>query len=351
MTTYESVLERIAALAPAQSENERLVEWIDASAQVGVARTNAGRVELFFVGPELAVTYRSIADQIAHQQYYRQDGGPFTASRLELPLAGHFDQVAAFICAELIRNGSETDIEAAFSASEPVIDLALETLHSSDSWLRGLVAELALLGALVAQADSSAIPEVLDAWSGYQPSLRDFRIMGVGIEVKATARGASTHAINGLYQVERQEDENQLLLTSFVGLTWRPEGGHGTQTARGIVEGIAARVAETGHSPSLAEQLWFRVAEYVPKTGGGADPLDRPFTWSAVRTYDLADPALQFVGTDDVANRPNTVLASVRYDIELPPQVSGDLNRVVGLNKSAASILSRAGIHTAPPSP
>lgn len=99
-TTYETALKRIAGLEPAPSEHERLVDWIDGTGQVGVARTNSGRVELFFVGPELDVSYKSVADQIVYKQYFRQNGDPFTANRLELPLAGHFDQVAAFICAE-----------------------------------------------------------------------------------------------------------------------------------------------------------------------------------------------------------------------------------------------------------
>lgn len=350
MTTYEGALARIASLAPAARENERLVDWIDDTGKVGVARTKVGRVELFFVGPELEVTYKSIADQIVHKQFFRQDGGPFTASRLELPLAGHFDQVAAFICAELIRNGSSSDIGVAFVASEPVIDLALEALNNSDSWLRGLVAELALLNAMVSQAEASVIPLVLDAWSGYQPSLRDIRLLNVGVEVKATSRVASTHAINGLYQVERQDQEDELFLVSFVGLSWQAEEGPATLSARALVEGIAERIADTGHPASLAERLSFQVSEYLPKTGNGPDPLDRSFKWSTVRTYDLSDPGLQFVGSDDVAKRPNTVLASVRYDIELPDQVSGDLNPVLGLNKSAALILAKAGINTTPSS-
>lgn len=344
MTTYEGALHRITRLEPAASENERLVDWIDDSGQVGVARTNSGRVELFFVGPELEVTYRSIADQIVYKQYFRKDGGPFTASRLEMPLAGHFDQVAAFICAELVRNGSKSDMVAAFAASEPVIDLALESLHNSDSWLRGLVAELALLRAMVTQAEDSAVPLVLDSWAGYQPSLRDFSLGTTGVEVKATSRAASTHAINGLYQVERQHEEDDLYLASFVGLSWQVESGPTTLTARALIEGIIERITEAELPASLVERLWFQVSEYLPKAGNGPDPLDRPFKWSAVRMYDLTDPGLQFIGSDDVAKRPNTVLPSVRYDVALPDQVTGDLNPVVGLNKSASLILAKAGI-------
>ena len=346
MTTYEGALERISNLDSAPSENERLVDWIDDQGHVGVARTTSGRVELFFVGPELEVTYRSIEDQLVFKEYYRKNGGPFTASRLELPLAGHFDQVAAFICAELIRNGSSADIAAAFSASEPVIDLALEALNASDSWLRGLVAELALLNAMVQQVKPAAVPLVLDCWSGYQPSLRDFSLQDVGVEVKATGRSASTHAINGLHQVERQDEEKDLYITSFVGLSWRPEGGSTALTARGLIERLVERIAETGHAETLAERLRFQVSEYLPRTSRGPDPLDRPFNWTTVRTYDMSDPAIQIVGSDDVAKRPNTVLASVRFDIELPDQVTGDLNPTVGLNKSAALILERAGLGT-----
>lgn len=347
MTTYEGAIERISSLVPASSENERLVDWIDDEGDVGVARTTGGRVELFFVGPELEVTYKSVEDQLVYRQFFRKDGGPFTASRLELPLAGHFDQVAAFICAELIRNGSSADIAAAFTASEPVIDLALETLHASDSWLRGLVAELALLNAMVQQVRPAAVPLVLDCWSGYQPSLRDFNLEDVGVEVKATARNASTHAINGLYQVERQADEKNLYLTSFVGLAWQPEGDSTVLTARGLIERIIARIAETGQPETLADRLRFQASEYLPKSANGPEPLDRPFKWTAVRSYDLSDPAIQLVGSDDVAKRPNTVLATVRFDIELPDQVTGDLNPTVGLNRSAAVILQKAGVGTA----
>lgn len=345
MTTYEAALARIEELEPAESDNERSVDWIDDVGNVGVARTGSGRVELFFVGPELEITYQSIADQMTHQQYFRKGGPAFTASRLELPLAGHFDQVAAFICAELSRNGSDADVASAFVASEPVIDLALERLHNSDSWLRGLVAEVALLNAMVLAAPIPHLADVMGSWAGYQPSLRDFGLNGIGVEVKATMRTASTHSINGLHQVEPQDGEDGLFLASFVGVSWQPEGSDAdaTFTARKLVEGIVARLDETDQSPDLADRLWFQVSEYLPKSTAGPDPLDRPFRWIAVRTYDLSDPVIQILRADDVAKRPNTVLDSVRFDIELPDQVSGDVNPIVGLNKSASMLLNRAG--------
>ena len=67
-TTYEAALKRIAGLEPATSEHERLVDWIDGTGKVGVARTNGGRIELFFVGPELDFYYWSIVDLMVHKE-------------------------------------------------------------------------------------------------------------------------------------------------------------------------------------------------------------------------------------------------------------------------------------------
>ncbi|WP_372507509.1 hypothetical protein [Mycolicibacterium doricum] len=43
---------------------------------------------------------------------------------------------------------------------------------------------------------------VVEAWDGWQPSLRDFTWGAVGTEVKTTTGSASTHDIQGTHQVE-----------------------------------------------------------------------------------------------------------------------------------------------------
>src|SRR5690349_9914319 len=95
---------------------ERFVEWVDDDQKVGVARTHDQRIEIFLVGAELKARLRRVRDSLAHQTWYRHSEDPdFEANRLMLPSAAYFDQVAAFLCTEIIRNGASTNLQEAFT--------------------------------------------------------------------------------------------------------------------------------------------------------------------------------------------------------------------------------------------
>jgi hypothetical protein len=57
----------------------------------------------------------------------------------------------------------------------------------------------------------------------------------------------------------------------------------------------------------------------------------RRFRLGFVRRYDFTDPAIRLLTTDDMNARPFVNINSLKLRINLPDQVSGDVNPRVGL--------------------
>lgn len=349
MTNYESVRQLVESLPPGASASSRDVKWLTGSQVIGVARDPDGQVEVFLAGPELNPISTSVADAVEFHTWHRADASPLQANRILLPALGHFDQVAAFICTELVRNGAEDRLVQAFAKTEPIIELAIERLRLSNLAIAGLAGELLLLDALCRRGVDSAVGSIVDSWAGWRRSSRDFSLGATGVEVKTTLARTSSHFIEGIHQVELSDGsaggppENRLYLIS-VGLQ-PAEAGRSTASIPQLVDRIVDRMKSTGNGFAVAKLL-ARIAEYGAAFGNGyehgsqaADPAyATSFVTTFFRGFDMAGEAVQVLRRQDVLARPHVDLNFVKFRIDLPVVVGHD-NPVNGPNQVALAIL------------
>jgi len=349
VTDYESVRQLIESLHLAGSASSRDVKWLTGSQVVGVARDQDGRVEVFLAGPEVNPMSALVADVIEFHTWHRDGAPPLRANRILLPAMGHFDQVAAFICTELVRNGAEDELSQAFAKTEPIIELAIERLRLSNGAIVGLAGELLVLDALCRRGVDGAVGTIVDSWAGWRRSSRDFSLGATGVEVKTTLAGTSSHFIEGVHQVELSDGadggtpEKRLYLVS-VGLQ-PAEAGRSTSSVPQLVDRIIDRMNSTGNGLAVARFL-SRVAEYGAASGNGyehgsqaADPAyATPFLTTFFRGYDMAGEAVQVLRRQDVVARPHVDVSFVKFRIDLPVVV-GPANPTNGPNQVAQVIL------------
>ncbi|RKS77498.1 putative PD-(D/E)XK family protein DUF4420 [Motilibacter peucedani] len=357
--SYEHQLELVLGLERPADPNERLITWCAGSGPVGLARDSAGHIEIFLEGPPLPARSRTVRDALEHQPWQRQADAPdLLASRLLLPAAGHYDQVAAFLCTELLRNGAEEDVRAAFQLTEPVIELALERLRIADRALLGLAGELLVLEALLRCAGDHHVEALLASWTGYLEAPRDFQVGDVGVEVKTTTRTSSSHLVQGYQQVDVGHgvdgvDEHALLLVS-IGLEWAhvDEDESTSTTLPGLVEAILGRVHATmgrAAGPAVARLLANTEAYGEPNQIGYQHltmatnaAYTRRFRHTFVRCYDMSDGLIELLREHDIRRATHVDPDSVRYRLSLPDEVRGDMNPVRGLTSAVSEILRRS---------
>lgn len=202
MTSYEEVLEQINAVPAGLTGNDRTINWMTEAQVVGVARNSCGHLELFLAGEQLKPRTSAVKSAIHYHSWHRDTQPPLSANRILLPALGHFDQVGAFIAAELLRENADTNLERAFAVTEPLIELAIKRLEISENAILGLVGELILLDALCRRADDMYVGPVVQAWDGWRRSARDLTWKGTGVEIKTTTRTTSSHAVHGVHQIE-----------------------------------------------------------------------------------------------------------------------------------------------------
>lgn len=258
--------------------------------------------------------------------------------------------MAALVCAELFRAGIETDFVGGFRKSEPILEFLIDRLGVSDGALLGLFGELLLLRALLQRANPADTREVIDGWQGWKPSLRDFVWGELGVEVKTTTRGNSTHEVQGVHQIEPARDytknpaESGLILVSLGARYGSPhENSH---SVAGLVEAIVHRLMHAGAEDRTSLFL-SRVREYFAEHGLGYDHStmsDEPAFSRAIelvfaRGYDMADEAVLVPRRSDLVPFAHVDLSSVRYKVDLPVTVNGNLNPTVGLQQVARRIL------------
>ena len=134
MATYENLRLQIAALKRPRTNDRREVHWATEARVLGISRTHEDRLEIFLVGPALASSIPSISAALEFGPWWHRDATTpaFEANRLLLPSTGSFDEVTAFVCTELLRNGADTSLEPGFRKTEPIIALVIERLRLSD---------------------------------------------------------------------------------------------------------------------------------------------------------------------------------------------------------------------------
>src|SRR5690606_18591276 len=199
---------------------------------------------------------------------------PLSANRIRLPALGHFDQVGAFIAAELLREKADANLARAFAVTEPLIELAIKRLEISENAILGLVGELLLIDALCRRADDMHVGAVVQAWDGWRRSARDLTWEGTGVEIKTTTRTTSSHTVHGVHQIEpaaTTDDapgESRLLLVS-IGLQ-QTDPNVPASSIPSLVESIVARLTVSGAN-GLVDEFLKRVAMYGSESGIGYD--------------------------------------------------------------------------------
>ena len=346
---YEAVRQLVEEVPKAASRGVRDIVWTTDAHVVGVARNDAGQVELFLAGEELHPTSATVADALEFHSWHRKDAPSFDANRLLLPALGHYDQVAAFLCTELLRYGADTSLARAFARTEPLIELAIERLRLSDQAIVGLAGELLVLDALCRHCEDAQVPAVVESWHGWRRSHRDFSLGATGIEVKTTRRAASSHLIEGVHQLERSDGsegeaaEDRLYLVS-IGLVEAEFGSDGTSVPK-LVDRVMNRLEDSGNG-SAVDKFLAHVSEYGISSGNGYDhranafdpAYATQFQVAFFRAYDMDGEGVKVLRTSDLVSHPHVDINSVKFRIELPILLEYG-NPIAGANKVAKAIL------------
>lgn len=353
MTSYEEVLEQINAVPAGLTGNDRTINWMTEAQVVGVARNSRGHLELFLAGEQLKPRTSAVKSAIHYHSWHRDTQPPLSANRILLPALGHFDQVGAFIAAELLREKADTNLERAFAVTEPLIELAIKRLEISENAILGLVGELLLLDTLCRCADDMHVGPVVQAWDGWRRSARDLTWEDTGVEIKTTTRTTSSHVVHGVHQIEpvaaTDDDPGELrLLLVSIGLR-QTDPDVPALSIPSLVESIVARLTASG-AAGLVDEFFRRVAMYGSESGIGYEhatmaneaPFTTPFSVTFVRGYDMADPAIEVLRRDDVVAHQHVDAQSLTFRVELPATISLN-NPIAGARRVAEAIL---GLHS-----
>ena len=349
MTSYEEVLKQINAVPAGLTGNDRTINWLTDAQVVGVARNSRGHLELFLAGEQLKPRTTTLKSAIHYHSWHRETQPPLSANRILLPALGHFDQVGAFIAAELLREKADVNLERAFAVTEPLIELAIKRLEISENAIIGLFGELLLLDALCRRADDMHVGPVVQAWDGWRRSARDLTWEGTGVEIKTTTRSTSSHAVHGVHQIEpaaATDDgpgESRLLLVS-IGLQ-QTDPNVPALSIPSLVENIVARLTVSG-AGGLVDEFLIRVVMYGSVSGIGYEhatmaneaPFTTPFSLTFIRGYDMADPAVEVLRRDDVLAHQHVDAQSLSFRVDLPATITLN-NPIAGVRRVAEAIL------------
>lgn len=351
MTSYEDVLDQIVSIPAGSTGNDRTITWLTPSPVVGVARNSRGHLELFLAGDPLKARTSTVRSAMQHHSWHRDNQPPLSANRILLPPMGHFDQVGAFIAAELLRESAEADLPRAFAVTEPLVELSIKRLEITENAILGLVGELLVLDALCRRADDVHVGPIVQAWDGWRRSARDLTWEGIGVEVKTTTRSTSSHTIHGIHQIEpspaTDDDlgEARLLLVSL-GLR-QAEPDVPAVSIPSLVNSMLERLDASG-AAGMIDDFLTHVSVYGSEAGMGYDhaemandaPFTTPFTVTFVRGYDMGDPAVEVLRRDDVVPHQHVDVESLTFRVDLPATINLD-NPVAGIRRVADAVLGQ----------
>jgi hypothetical protein len=329
--------------------SDRTIKWLTDAKVVGVARNSRGHLELFLAGEQLKPWTSTVKSAIHYHLWHRDSQPPLSANRILLPALGHFDQVGAFVAAELLREKVDANLERAFAVTEPLLELAIKRLEISEGAILGLVGELLILDALCRRADDTYVGSVVQAWDGWRRSTRDLTWDGTGVEIKTTTRATSSHTIHGLHQIEPaaatddSPGERRLLLVS-IGLQ-QADFEVPALSIPSLVNNIVNRLAACGAS-GLVDEFLRRVAIYGSESGLGYEhatmasdaPFTTPFCVTFIRAYNMGDSSVEVLRYDDVLARQHVDAQSLTFRVELPAAISAS-NPIAGARRVAEVIL------------
>jgi hypothetical protein len=349
--TYERLRNEISALEDAATASDRFLTWATDDRSLALARDDAGRLEVFILGDRLVAATKVVAEVLEHQSWSADDGLVFPATRVVLPRGDHFDQLGATICVELVDHGLHTDAQAAFTAVEPLIALALTREVVTDLTLMGLIGELALLERLLDATAAEAAHDVLSTWAGSVPSARDFQIGTVGVEVKTTQGASSVHHVEGVHQVElghsndNVQETGLFMLSLGIGFVTDAEVGLSLPELTDSILGLVPN--EEDRADLLA-----RIKQYGGDAAIGYDHAqDRAkpryasrFYFRFERLYDLCDDRLKLLTSARLAGLTNVDPGSVAFRVTFDEKIRGVHNPTAGWDAVTSRILREAGL-------
>jgi hypothetical protein len=216
--------------------------------------------------------------------------------------------------------------------------------------LVGLIGELLLLDALLRAAPSGSAHDLFCAWFGFKPSSRDFQLGTVGIEVKTTTGPASSHIIHGVHQVElgqsvHGEQETSLFLVSL-GLRWLDDPMTGGSSLPDLVDAILGRLADDDDRKALLAAVRSyggdSVLGYNHEDDRNRRRFRRRFELKFERSYDMVDDSIKVLRSAQLDGLTHLEASSLTYRVNLPNQVRGDLNPMVGLDSIATNLVSKS---------
>jgi hypothetical protein len=294
---------------------------------------------------------------VDHDDWLQTDGSRIAANRLVLPAETHYDALGAFIVTHLIDNGATDDLVKGFGRAEPVISVILESWVAQEDAMIGLSGELLVLREMLRQAPDK-MQSLMSCWQGHQHTARDFQLGEVGVEVKTTRRDQSRHHINGVRQVElghRRDGglETHLYLVSVgVALIGPGESAEHAWSLPALIDDVLAAISTADLKLEVAAQLSESFLERVRQYGEGGwyDHVsesaramrDQVFRTTFLRTYDMTDEAILVPRSADVVGFTMVLASTVRFEVELPKHVQGDVNPVAGVVRGISQLLDAA---------
>jgi hypothetical protein len=332
LSTFEEIRSAVAALQAPAGENDRATCWV-LERRVGIARTYLRQLEIFLAGT-LRASMPLVRRHLQHDSWKPLGSEEsFEVSRIVLPEGDHFEPISAVLAAELLRRGSiETadGMQRAFTAVEPIIDMALRNQVLSDEWIVGLLGELLVLEQLLigAAQNSTSLPAIMGSWRGYEKGARDFVLGLVAVEVKTTKTSASRHRISSLSQVEPQQTAHgieQLKLLS-IGLAPGASGGHSVASTTERITALLSAASQAG----LRDVFLINLARYGAGGPRGYEHATMQ-SWPefrkeyaisfSPRLYDMADPDMKALRSEHLAGL-FVDTGEVEYALQLPERIN-----------------------------
>jgi len=342
--SFEQLLQLAESLPKPSAEIEREVCWCEQSSTIGFSRQLNGSIELFLCGDELITASQLVKRHLRYDQWSRSNGGLFRANRLVFPSDEHYTAATAFLAEELLRRDAVMSLQNGFTLTEPLIEMMLRRTALSEEELLGLIGELRFLEVLLAVAPDEAKKALaLDAWRGHEQTSRDFVFGHSFVEVKATRGDRSIHQISSLMQVDprRSEIDQPLEQLHLLSLGFKPVIPSENQTVCislpqqvNLILNQLGEINNKEQRNSLQNLFLDKVKSYGNVEGQGYvhDEMQNWAVYKSIwqhgflRIYDMGDDAVQVLRRSDLRKRGQVVLESVRFIIDLPDRINGELN-------------------------
>lgn len=330
--TFENIRSQLQALSVPSGQARNTI-WL--SKRIALARESMGNHEILLVGSPLSVTSSAVRRHIRYGSWESRDGlEQFAATLLALPSEPHFGSLAALIGTELLEHPLEeqADLQAAFAAVEPLIELAIIRSSLPENVILGLIGELTVLRQALAanRGEPSRRASILDCWQGWRDDIRDFKFGNASIEVKSTSKGSSIHDFSGLHQIEpvlMPDGTREQLFVLSLGLTKSDQVGESLPM---IIDQVLDMLADPRGPEPLKTAFLEQIECYGTRSLAGYRHFEMR-DWPAYsqlythgfppRLYDMSDANMRVLHREDV-ERTFVDAATMSFTLHFPDRIS-----------------------------